>query len=48
VEPGAQMKKKQQEVEIIKDRKTHQKFLKIRLTDSVRRQLAPLKRKKTA
>jgi hypothetical protein len=42
------MKRKQQEVEVTKDSKTHEKFLTIRLTDSVRRQLAPLKRKKTA
>lgn len=39
------MKKRRQEVEVVKDPKTNEKFLKIRLTNAVRRQLAPLKGK---
>jgi hypothetical protein len=41
------MKKKQQQVQVRVDPDTGQKFLEIRLTNSLRRQLAPLKRKKT-
>ncbi len=39
-------KKRRQMVEVVSDRKTGEKFLKIQLTDKIRRQLAP-KSKKT-
>lgn len=40
------MKKRHQQVEVKVDPKTHEKYLEIRLTDAVRRQLRPLKGKR--
>jgi hypothetical protein len=42
------MKKRRQTIQVESDPKTHEKYLKIWLTDSVRRQLSPLTRKNTA
>jgi hypothetical protein len=42
---GRAVKKKRQQVQVRVDPDTHEKFLEIKLTNSVRRQLAPMKRK---
>jgi hypothetical protein len=42
------MTEKRQTVQVASDPKTHEKYLKIWLTDAVRRQLGPMTRKKTA